>query len=62
VKLEDYEPLTETAWRLDVTPSLVARWCREGKLDCFKVNERAWLVRRGSEPSVVRRLAKEEDE
>lgn len=62
VKLEDYEPLTETAQRLGVTPSLVARWCRNGKLPCYKVNERAWLVKRGAAPKVARRMAKEEKE
>jgi hypothetical protein len=56
LKLEDYEPLTETARRLGVTPSLVARWCREDKLPCYKANERAWLVKRGAEPDVAVRF------
>lgn len=55
--LKDYETLGEAARRLRITESLVRRWCREGKLDCFKVNKRAWLVKRDSEPDVVRRAA-----
>lgn len=49
MKLEDYEPLSETAQRLNVSVSLAARWCREKKLPCRKLGF-YWLVRRGAEP------------
>lgn len=61
--LQDYESLIEAAYRLGITPGLVRRWCREGKLPCLKVNERAWIVERNAEPDVrFRRSAENADD
>ena len=58
--LKDYETVSEAAARLDALPRLVQRWCKEGKLPCKKVG-RDRLVKRGAEPSVIRRKLQREE-
>ena len=36
---------TQAAEKLGVTPGLVARWCRDGRLKAEKIADVVWLIR-----------------
>lgn len=51
---DDLLSVDEVATRLGVGPITVYRWCREGRLPCFKVGK-GWRMRRGALDDVLRR-------